>query len=243
MFKLLFVFFLTIHILGDFYLQTDKLANRKLKKYPYVLLHSLYYLLCSVICVLPFWSMEGFISALLLAALHFALDSARYLFTTKKRPTAMMYVIDQSIHLLFIAVVASVLAYLGYELRLLPIVNKYLSAITENPLSLLGFAGSILMIFKPANVTIKQLVGKYKPLEGNLNELSNAGASVGTLERIIILLLLSANQYAAIGLVLTAKSVARYNKLSEDKQFAEYYLLGTLLSALFAIITFNVFMY
>lgn len=50
------------------------------------------------------------------------------------------------------------------------------------------------------------------------------------LERVIVLLLLSAGQYAAIGFVLTAKSVARYNRISEDARFAEYYLLGTLLS-------------
>lgn len=38
------------------------------------------------------------------------------------------------------------------------------------------------------------------------------------------------NQYAALGLVLTAKSIARYDKIAKDEKFAEYYLLGTLLS-------------
>jgi hypothetical protein len=38
------------------------------------------------------------------------------------------------------------------------------------------------------------------------------------------------NQYAAMGLVLTAKSIARYDKITKDEKFAEYYLLGTLLS-------------
>lgn len=51
-----------------------------------------------------------------------------------------------------------------------------------------------------------------------------------------MLLLLSINQYSEIGLVLTAKSIARYEKIKE-KDFAEYYLFSTLLSALIAVVT------
>ena len=47
-----------------------------------------------------------------------------------------------------------------------------------------------------------------------------------------MLIFLALNQYAALGLVLTAKSIARYDKIAKDEQFAEYYLLGTLLSTL-----------
>lgn len=55
---------------------------------------------------------------------------------------------------------------------------------------------------------------------------------IGTIERIIMLFFLLIKQYSSVGLVLTAKSIARYNKISEDKEFAEYYLLGTLLSTI-----------
>jgi hypothetical protein len=83
-------------------------------------------------------------------------------------------------------------------------------------------------------VTVKRLTARYRP-EDDGKDVRNAGAWIGALERLLILLLMSVGQYAAIGLVLTAKSVARYNKIAESKQFAEYYLLGTLLSALFAV--------
>ena len=46
-----------------------------------------------------------------------------------------------------------------------------------------------------------------------------------------MLILIYMNQYSAIGLVLTAKSLARYDRISKDEKFAEYYLLGTLISA------------
>ena len=45
-------------------------------------------------------------------------------------------------------------------------------------------------------------------------------------------IILSIKQYSSVGLVLTAKSIARYNKIAEDQKFAEYYLLGTLLSTI-----------
>ena len=47
-----------------------------------------------------------------------------------------------------------------------------------------------------------------------------------------MLFFLSIKQYSSVGLVLTAKSIARYNKIAEDQKFAEYYLLGTLLSTI-----------
>lgn len=60
------------------------------------------------------------------------------------------------------------------------------------------------------------------------------GSLIGILEREIILMLGLMQQFGAIGFVLTAKSLARYKQL-EDKDFAEKYLVGTLLSAFIAI--------
>lgn len=42
-------------------------------------------------------------------------------------------------------------------------------------------------------------------------------------------------QYAAIGLVFTAKSIARYDEITKNPSFAEYYLVGTLLSVIIAV--------
>jgi hypothetical protein len=44
-------------------------------------------------------------------------------------------------------------------------------------------------------------------------------------------------QYAAIGLIFTAKSITRYDKIAKDPAFAEYYLVGTLFSLLISIIS------
>lgn len=62
-----------------------------------------------------------------------------------------------------------------------------------------------------------------------------AGRYIGTLERIIILFFLLIKQYNSIAFTLTAKSLARFDRITHDRNFAEYYLLGTLLSTLIAI--------
>ena len=38
-------------------------------------------------------------------------------------------------------------------------------------------------------------------------------------------------------LMLTAKSIARYDRIAKDKDFAEYYLLGTLLSTIAVVLS------
>ena len=61
-----------------------------------------------------------------------------------------------------------------------------------------------------------------------------AGKYIGILERILILTLTVTGNISAISVVFAAKSIARFSELS-NKQFAEYYLVGTLLSFLLAL--------
>jgi hypothetical protein len=55
------------------------------------------------------------------------------------------------------------------------------------------------------------------------------------LERAITLTLLLLDQFGALGLVIAAKSIARFKAL-EDRDFAEYFLIGTLASVLLALL-------
>jgi hypothetical protein len=65
---------------------------------------------------------------------------------------------------------------------------------------------------------------------------AKVGATIGVLERLIVCALVLSGEFGAIGLVITAKTIARFKQL-EDRQFAEYYLLGTLASVSVAILT------
>jgi len=61
------------------------------------------------------------------------------------------------------------------------------------------------------------------------------GRAIGVLERAIALTLVLLSQYGALGLVVAAKSLARFKAL-EDRDFAEYFLIGTLASLLIAVL-------
>lgn len=97
---------------------------------------------------------------------------------------------------------------------------------------------AILLMDRPVNVFIQSFLGEYRPKTDDtiIRADRKAGRKIGTIERFIKLLFLSKDQFVAIGFVLTAKSVARYDKITKDEKFAEYYLLGTLVSTLCVIL-------
>ena len=65
---------------------------------------------------------------------------------------------------------------------------------------------------------------------------ARVGATIGILERILIVVFVLTGTEAAIGFVVAAKTLARF-RLLDDRDFAEYYLLGTLASVAVAIVT------
>ena len=62
----------------------------------------------------------------------------------------------------------------------------------------------------------------------------NTGRVIGILERLIIYMAVMTGEIGAIGLVLAVKGLARFKEM-DHRQFAEYVLVGTLLSALLAV--------
>lgn len=64
--------------------------------------------------------------------------------------------------------------------------------------------------------------------------LAKAGTYIGIIERLIICVLVYKGQYEAIGLLITAKSILRYNGNNEEVK-TEYLLVGTLISIMMAI--------
>lgn len=62
------------------------------------------------------------------------------------------------------------------------------------------------------------------------------GRKLGNLERILLLIFVLASQYEALGFVLAAKGLIR-SKEFEDRDFTEYFLLGSLASVLVAVLT------
>lgn len=61
------------------------------------------------------------------------------------------------------------------------------------------------------------------------------GRVIGILERALALTFVLLGEYGALGLIVAAKSLARFKAL-EDREFAEYFLIGTLASLLLALV-------
>jgi hypothetical protein len=88
---------------------------------------------------------------------------------------------------------------------------------------------------KPANILIKLILERYKV--GNsesCEDIKNAGALIGNLERILTIIFVMINQYEAIGFIVAAKSLLRFKDTDTAK--TEYVLAGTFLSFGIAII-------
>ena len=85
----------------------------------------------------------------------------------------------------------------------------------------------------------KLLEGMSDKIELDHKSLPNAGKYIGIIERLFVLIFIILGRWEAIGLLITAKSVFRFNDLKESnsRKLTEYILIGTLLSFGLAIMT------
>lgn len=247
MFKWFFLYLLFIHILGDFYFQTKHLARQKNESHLKLIEHGLIYTAVSIIFIIPIYQTSLLIAAFVLSFSHIVIDMLKYAYIKDyvlkgKYPpekARSVYLIDQFLHITCIFVIAFQLAAMDKEMIIIPFINEVFEIIGIPYILFISWGLIFLLIWKPANITIKHLLCVNRPYE---KDGKKAGGFIGLLERLLILLFLSINQYSAIGLVLTAKSIARYDEISKDKDFAEYYLLGTLLSTFIVISSFLIVM-
>lgn len=224
------------HLAGDFVLQTHRLVERKQRGEPLAyLLHGLIHYLCAVL-ILGFF-VPGSFTALRthlvlagLALLHLLLDFAKVQLAAKGllRAGAGPFLADQVAHFLTVlfavwlllpsesfttlAVFAQIVRGMQDKFLAIPVV--YLAVI---------FAGGYLIraLTRPMAEIVRG--------EESGDQLQNAGMYIGWLERFLILTALLLQAPAVVGLVLAVKAIARYPEF-KSVRFAEYVIIGTLLS-------------
>lgn len=221
------------HIIGDFYVQTDKMVEKKKNLIKYMLMHCLIY---TFVMGIGFYILyKGFVKTLIISGFIFVSHLIVDLLKCKCDKKAVQYefwffLIDQALHI--------VVLLLSFY-----IVKQQADVQMENELMINGtnvrncivVVSAALVCWKPAAVFVS-LVFKIIPENENIEtEGAKIGSWIGILEREIILMLGLFGQFDAIGFVLAAKSLARFKQL-ENKSFAEKYLVGTLLSACIAIV-------
>lgn len=219
------------HVLGDFYLQSNELAKRKVDKLQYLILHGFLYTLPIGLAMCVFDNAIKTIMIMLISIMivHIVIDWIKIKLEKKYiENQCVIFVIDQMIHI--------VILYLFMH------VGEINSAISLDLIEIIevidiGILISVFICWKPASIFTALFMQEMLPKEDDLvqKEKVKIGALIGKLEREIILLLGIAGQFGAVGLVLTAKSLARYKQL-EEQSFAEKYLVGTLVSTLIAVL-------
>lgn len=219
------------HVLGDFQFQTQEMSDMKTRSLVVLAKHLVIHAL--VLALLPIllfgWSAlsELWMLILFVWLSHCLLDSIKFYFNRFKHLTEeTLYIADQLFHIL-------VLLFLSEYV--------FTSNLTLNILSLdiLKWVLLLLVISKPANITFKIVFQKYQ-FKTDSETIPGAGAMIGNLERILSAIFLAMNQIAAIGFIYTAKSIARFKEIDDNKGFAEYYLIGTLFSILYVVVAYFV---
>lgn len=90
------------------------------------------------------------------------------------------------------------------------------------------------------NQVFKIYFSQYSAEKEEDKDQLNTGALIGSMERMTMMALLIAGQWIGLTVVIAAKSIARFKQL-EDKKFSEYYLIGTLYSVIFVVVTYYLF--
>ena len=119
-----------------------------------------------------------------------------------------------------------------------PFISKF-----ENFSSIIIITSAVLFLLNEVNFLIRFFFEIFKLFPNQKKEDENymldereynAGRVIGMLERTLILFFVFAGQFGAIGFIIAAKGFTRFKEL-DKREFAEYVLIGTLLSSLLAI--------
>lgn len=236
-----YVQLMIMHLIGDFYLQSDKVARcknarisdkckdcTKCKKgsslnFGYVVIHSLIY-------IIPFllqFFMTNIKTVIVIGAVllgsHILIDSAAC-WANKKAKVTVVFLIDQVVHS---GVLYLICKYAGLEM---------LSSAYATPIKV---AFIVLLLIAPCSILINKLMEDTFPGSVSVG-LFDVGSIIGILERLLVVIFAYLGDLAAIAIIITVKTWARTADLKK-KGFRNRYLLGTLASLVLAALVFMLY--
>ena len=225
------------HLLTDFVLQSDRMAADKRRNSALAYAgHGAVHFFSAVLFLgfaIPGLALRrdfyAFILGLVLA--HLAIDwlKLRLVRSETLADGAATFLGDQAIHALTVFLTAWLITRPPVWTLLAKL--QWAQSAIEKPLIVsvvyMGviFGGGYVVRFltKPLTKQDMSILGE------TTNEMQNAGMYIGWLERFVVLTALVLQSPATVGLILTAKSIARYPEM-KSVRFAEYFLIGTLIS-------------
>jgi len=230
---------LIAHLLGDFVIQNSELVERKKVDSLALIKHSAIYAAFMFIALIITQELKlAIVMGVIIGILHYAIDGQKNKITKNElgiKKDLIVFLIDQAIHIILLIIIAE------YILDLYPAPNTLIGQIIDKFSYRFVMESSVIVLLyvlcsHPIGVIIKKvfLMWNARSKQQLIEETSGAGFVIGILERLIILTLGLLGEFGAVGLVLAAKGLARFEQL-KDKNFAEKYLIGTLLSVLLAL--------
>ncbi len=241
---LTFMALLLAHLLADFPLQPEWIVRKKGDRLLALGCHGLIHWICAWACLLVFagthplsWRAQAVVAAY--TAAHLLIDRSKCRLTAKAwSDNAAVFSADQAAHLLMVGIASLLLTRtrpgaLRHDLLL--------------PLSARAHALEIAIVYLavviPGGYLIRYLTKDFRRSTGEGSErganaengLKNAGLYIGYLERFLIVTAIVAQSATLVGLILTGKSIARFPEFKKAS-FAEYFLVGTLLSISLALV-------
>jgi hypothetical protein len=233
------------HLLTDFVFQTPALVARKRNGKPtaYFFYGLVHYLSASALTA---YFIPGSILSLRaqavvagLTLIHLLIDFSKIQLGKHEIAIdgSVAFITDQMLHLVAVAFAACLMS------TSLPSreISALWSASRNVPSKFLAVPVIYIAVMFGGGYLIRSLTRSFSEgVKGHSSEntgqqLQNAGLYIGWLERFLVLTALLLQSPATIGLILTAKSIARYPEFKSER-FAEYFLIGTLLSLSIALV-------
>jgi hypothetical protein len=240
----LFLALYLAHLLADFVFQTDGVVAGKMEgRWLSYLAHGVTYGATTLAIVavmnpnlLIMWTFERVL--IVLCLVHLLLDWVKLALSDAGwiRDGVWSFAGDQAAHLATVAGAAVFVTRPPWQSA-----ATYLQKMQFAQDKILLVAVIYTLVVFGAGYFIRFLIGplwKESPGESKQehDEVVNAGLYIGWLERFLALTAVFLQSPGTVGLIFTAKSIARYPELKSQGRFVEYFLIGTLLSISIAIV-------
>lgn len=231
---------LLAHLLGDFLLQPAWVARNKSRTTLLLLIHGATHYVMAWACLMFFgrFGFQSIRNQLVVASylvVHLVIDQLKgWLIARSAIPdNGRTFLVDQALHLIALVVAAMFIARTPV-VELLTVMTQVSSRararILETAIIYVAvvFGGGCLVRYLTRGIA--QGIAEENPAQ-----LDNAGLYIGWIERALIITAMAMQSPTLVGLILTGKSIARLPEFKEAR-FAEYFLIGTLLSMSLAVL-------